>query len=688
MTGCNSRQSAIPPTAKIETKADTLFDDIRVDNYFWLRGKENPEVIAYLEAENEYTQAMMKHTEDFQEKLYQEMVGRIQETDMDVPDKINDYLYYERTEEGKQYEIYCRKKGSLEAEEEILIDANELAGDYEFFEIGSYEVSDDHNTLAYTVDTSGAEQYTIFFKDLKTGKYLDDQIHNADYEIAWPNDNKTIFYATLDDIKRPDKLWRHKIGDKQENDVMVYHESDESFYLSISKTKSKEYLIIKLSANITSEARYLKADNPTGKFRLIHPREHGVEYYVGEHDGKFIIRTNDKAKNFKIVTVSTKNPAKHNWRDLIGHRDSVRIGDFEEFSGHLVVFEREKGLPNIRVIAFDGANDFYIDFPEPVYHIWGTGNYEYETTKLRFGYTSLVTSKSIFDYDMISKERDLKKQYAVLGGYQPENYQMERIFAEASDGAMVPISLVYKKGLKKDGSNPTVLYVYGAYGVNENPWFSSNRYSLIDRGFIWAIAHVRGGGEMGELWYEDGKLLKKKNTFSDLNACAEHLIAQKFTSGDKIVCWGGSAGGLTVGAASDLRPDLYHAVIADVPFVDIINTMLDESIPLTVTEYDEWGNPNNEEFYFYMKSYSPYDNVTARDYPHMLILAGLNDPRVMYWEPAKWTAKLRAHKTDYNILLLKTNMGSGHMGASGRYDYIKEVAFQYAFVLDLFGLGE
>jgi len=681
---CRPNQTSIPPIAKIEPKADTLFNDIRIDDYYWLRQRDNPDVIAYLKAENEYTDAKMKHTEKFQEKLYQEIISRIRETDIDVPEKIDDYFYYERTEEGKQYPFYCRKKGSPKAEEEILLDPNELAAGYEFYDIGSYSVSDDHNILAFAVDTSGAEQYTIFFKNLKTGTNLDEKIINTDLQVSWANDNSTVFYTTFDDIKRSDKLWRHKLGDKQADDVMVFHEPDEAFYLDIGKTKSKEYLLMTLGAKITSEVHYLDANNPTGRFKVIHPREHGLEYYVGEHDGKFIIRTNDKAKNFKVATVSTDKPAKKNWRDLIAHDDSVRIDNLELFKDYLVIFEKQRGLRQIRVKAFAGGKDYYIDFPEPVYHIWNTGNLEYNTKLLRFTYTSLVTPRSVYDYDMTTRQRELKKRYAVLGGYEPDNYQSERIFAKAEDGTMVPISIVYKKGMVKDGSNPLALDVYGAYGISENPYFSSSRLSLLDRGFIWGIAHVRGGSEMGEYWYDDGKFLKKKNTFTDLIACAEYLIAEEYTSANKLIIWGGSAGGLTVSAAANMRPDLFYAVIADVPFVDVLNTMLDETIPLTVAEYDEWGNPNNEDYYFYIKSYSPYENVEAKAYPNMLVKAGLNDPRVQYWEPAKWTAKLRALKTDNNILLLKTNMGAGHMGASGRYDYYREVAFNFAWLLNLF----
>jgi len=506
--------------------------------------------------------------------------------------------------------------------------------------------------------------------------------------VEWGNDNKTIFYTTLDEAKRPYKLYRHILGTAQEEDEMVYQESDEAFYLSISKTRDKEYLIMTLGSMTTTEVRYLKADLPKDNFQVIHPRQHEMEYYVAHHSDKFYIMTNDEAKNFKLMEVSVTDPSKKNWKEVIPHSDSVKIDGMDVFRNHLVVYEREKGLKKIRITNLMDSQVHYVDFPEPVYTYWRSRNPDFNTNMLRFNYTSLVTPRSVFDYNMDTKTRELKKQYEVLGGYDPSLYQSERIFAKASDGTMVPLSLVYRKGMVKDGNNPLLLHGYGSYGISQEPTFSSNRLSLLDRGFVYAMAHVRGGGEMGRYWYEDGKLLKKKNTFTDFIACAEHLIAEKYTSSNKLVIYGGSAGGLLMGAVTNMRPDLFKAVIADVPFVDALNTMLDPSIPLTVIEYEEWGNPNEEEYYDYMKSYSPYDNVEAKDYPNMLITAGLNDPRVQYWEPAKWTAKLRALKTDKNILLLKTKMGEGHMGASGRYDYLKDIAFEYAFIFDLFGIEE
>ncbi len=686
--GCAKKQPPQPPIAKIEPKVDTLFGDVRVDNYYWLREKSNPEVIKYLEAENAYTKAMMKHTEKFQKKLYDEMVGRIKETDLTVPEREGDYYYYSRTEQGKQYRIYCRKKGSLEAPEEVLLDVNALAEGHEFFSVGALLVSPDDNLLAYTVDTTGAEVYTLYVKDLRTGKTLKDTIPNMSGSLEWANDNKTIFYSTLDSTRRPDKLFRHTLGSDYENDALMFHEKDEAFFLNIDKTRSKAYLLITLESNTTTEVWYLNADTPNRKFKRIHPRQHEMEYYVSHHGDKFIIMTNDKAKNFKLMEAPVTRPAKKNWKEIIPHRDSVLLEGYDVFKNYLVVYERERGLKKMRIYDYTTGETHYVQFPEPVYSFWAGGNREYDTDLLRFTYMSLVTPRSVYDYNMKTKQRELKKRYEVLGGYDPSQYQSERIFATSPDGVEVPISLVYKKGMVKNGKNPLLLYGYGAYGASMDPYFSSSRLSLLDRGFIYAIAHVRGGSEMGRWWYEQGKLLHKKNTFIDFIACAEHLIAEKYTSPEYLVISGGSAGGLLMGAVTNMRPDLFKGVVADVPFVDVLNTMLDPSLPLTVIEYEEWGNPHEEEYYFYIKSYSPYDNVEAKDYPNILVTAGLNDARVSYWEPAKWVAKLRALKTDDNLLLLKTKMSAGHGGASGRYDYLKDVAFEYAFMLDLFGISK
>ncbi|MGQ9610423.1 MAG: S9 family peptidase [bacterium] len=670
-----------PPVAKVIPHVTEIHGEKLIDNYFWLRNRDDKEVIEYLETENRCTDAIMENTKELQEKLYKEMLGRIKETDKSAEVKIDDYYYYSRTEEGKQYAIHCRKKGSMDAEEEILIDENVLAEGLEYFNIGVFEVSPDHRFLAYSVDTDGSEIYTLYIKDLTTGELLKDVITNTFYSLEWANDNKTIFYDILDETKRPYKIYRHILGTDIKDDTLVYYEKDEAFYAGVSKTKSKDYLLFISESKTTSEVSYLKADEPLGEIKIIHPRQHEMEYYVDHHGDYFFILTNDSAKNFKLMKTPISNPTKENWEEVIPHRDTVRLEHIEAFSDHIVVFERENGLKNIRILNMKTNETHYVNFPEPVYNFWQGDNPEYNTNLFRFEYTSLVTPRSVFDYNMDTKTLDLKKQDEIPSGYDASQYQSERVFAKAEDGTLIPISLVYKKGLAKDGNNPLYLYGYGSYGASMDPNFSTNRLSLLDRGFIYAIAHIRGGEEMGRYWYEQGKLLNKKNTFTDFISCAEHLIAEKYTSSRKLVISGASAGGLLMGAVTNMRPDLFNTVIAKVPFVDVINTMLDPSIPLTTVEYEEWGNPDDKEYFDYIKSYSPYDNVSAKDYPNILITASLNDPRVQYWEPAKWTAKLRALKTDNNILLLKTNMGAGHGGASGRYDYLKEIAFEYAFIL-------
>jgi len=687
LSGCPSRPLT-PPTAKIEPKTTIIHSDTLIDNYAWLREKSNPEVIQYLEDENAYTEAIMKPTRRFQKKLYKEMLARIKETDESVPVKIDSFYYYNRMVKGNQYPLYCRKKGSLDANEEILLDQNRLASGQKYCSIGEFKVSPDHSLLAFAVDFNGSEKHMLVFKDLINGKMLPDTILDVSYGLEWANDNRTVFYTTLDTILRPDKLWRHQLSQSPENDVMVFHEPDEKFYLGIAKTRSHGYLILTLGSQITTEVHYLSADQPDGRFRLFCPRKTGIEYFIDHHSDKFYILTNENAINFRLLETPIARPEKHNWQEKISHCPNVMLTGIDLFCNHLVVYERENGLEQIRVENLNTGTTHYIDFPEPVYTIDSDNNPDYDTKILRFRYTSLVTPNSVYDYDMESQTRELKKQDEVLGGYDQMQYQSERIYAVAKDGVRIPISLVYKKGMKKDGSNPFLLYGYGAYGIPSEARFSSIRLSLLDRGFIYAIAHVRGGGELGRQWYEDGKLLRKRNTFTDFIACAEMLIAEKYTSAEKLVINGGSAGGLLMGAVVNMRPELFEVVVAEVPFVDLINTMLDRSIPLTVIEWEEWGNPHLEKYYNYMKSYSPYDNVGPKAYPHMLITAGLNDPRVAYWEPAKWTAKLRATKTDDNILLLKTDMGKGHFSASGRYDYLKEVAFKYAFIFAKLGIRE
>jgi len=676
-----------PPIAFRTPVADTLFGDVRVDNYRWIRDRSNPEVAAYLEAENEYTAAMTAHLSELEETIYQEMVGRIKETDLSVPYLDNGFYYYNRTEEGQQYPILCRKEGSLDAEELVLLDQNELAKGHDYFEIWVTRVSPDNRLLAYSVDSTGAETFTLHIKDLVTGELLPDTIHEIDYALEWTNDGSTLFYTTTDEARRSDKLWRHALGTDPSEDVLVHHETDPGYGVWIGRTRSDRYLIMDIGSRDTEEQYLLSADDPSGTFSLVHPREDGVEYFLSHRGSEFYIRTNDGAKNYKVMRAPESAPSKDNWTEVIPHRDGVKIERIEVFEHHLVVAEREKGQRRIRVMNLDTGDEHYIEFPEPVYAVYPKENKEYETTTMRFSYMSHVTPTSVYDYDMNTRDRELLKQKEVLGGYDPSLYASERLFATAPDGTEVPVSILYRRDAKRDEGNPVYLMGYGAYGASMDPWFSSNRLSLLDRGVIYATAHVRGGGEMGEEWWEGGSMLSKMNTFTDFIACSEHLISEGHATPDGLVATGGSAGGLLMGAIANMRPDLYRIIIADVPFVDVLNTMLDASIPLTVGEYDEWGNPNDEEYYFYMKSYSPYDNVGALNYPDMLITASLNDPRVQYWEPAKWTARLRATKTGDGLLLLKTNMGAGHGGASGRYERFREWAFEYAFMLDRLGLG-
>ncbi len=636
-------------------------------------------MISYLEAENAYTADVMAPTKPLQEKLYGEILGRIQETDLSVPVKRDDYFYYTRTEEGKAYSVQCRKHGSLDAREEILLDSNVLAEGQKYFRLGNFAVSPHHRLLAYSTDLEGDEAYTIYVKNLETGELLPDRIANTYYTLEWANDNRTFFYTVLDPMKRPYRVYRHELGDAP--DVLVYEESDGRFELALGKTRSRRFVFIESSSPLTSELRYLEAGDPRGTLRVMLPRRQDVEYDASHHGEYFYIRTNDGAKNFRLMRTKVSDPSSASWEEVIPGRSDVTIEGVDQFQDHFVVYERERGLERVCIRDREGDRSHYIGFPEPVYTVSAAGNAEYKTNLLRFQYTSLVTPASVFDYHVRTRERELKKQYEVRGGYDAPQYQSERIFAKAHDGAEVPISLVYRKDSERDGARPMLLYGYGAYGHSIDPRFSSDRLSLLDRGFIFAIAHIRGGAEMGEVWHDQGKLIQKKNTFSDFIACAEHVISARYTSSHRLAIMGGSAGGLLMGAVLNMRPELFHAAIAKVPFVDTLNTMFDPTLPLTIAEYEEWGNPENQEYYDYIRAYSPYDNVAPREYPTMLVTAGLNDPRVSYWEPAKWVAKLRALKKDSNLLLLKTDLGSGHFGPSGRYEGIKETAFDYAFLL-------
>jgi oligopeptidase B len=660
-----------------------------MDEYYWMRDRDDPAVMAYLEAENTYTEAIMGPTQPLQTALYDEMLARIQEADLTVPYRKGNYYYYTRTETGKAYRIHCRKQGSLDAPEEILLDENALAAGHDYFALGAFEVSPNHSLLAYSIDTSGAECFTLYILDLATGQRFPEIIPNLNnYSIVWGNDNQTLFYTTLDEAHRPYKLFRHSVGTDLSKDTLIYHEPDDSYFLYIDKTSSEAYLLLFLNSMVTSEVHYVDANCPSDPFRLIRPRTVGVEYDVEHHNDAFYIRTNDGAINFKLMKAPVSSPDLDHWETVIFHRDETMISGISTFADHLIVYERETGLPKVRVRQLSTGAEHYISFPEPTYEVYEGANPEFQADTLRFSYTSLVTPLSVFDYQLNTQERELKKETPVLGGYDRTQYVSERVQAIAPDGTAIPLSLVYKKGIKKTGVNPLLMTGYGSYGSSYPDSFSSNRLSLLNRGVVLAIAHIRGGSEMGRKWYEDGKFLHKKNTFTDFIACAEYLIQHQWTSPNHLAILGGSAGGLLMGATVNLRPDLFKAAIAQVPFVDVVTTILDPTLPLTAIEWEEWGNPKDPAFYQYMKSYSPYDNVEAKDYPAMLITAGFNDPRVAYWEPAKWAAKLRSLKTDRNVLLLKTNLGAGHGGASGRYERLKEISFEYAFLLEQWGLSD
>ncbi|MFZ0061365.1 MAG: S9 family peptidase [Pyrinomonadaceae bacterium] len=682
----NGTTAPKPPMAERKTKTTEIHGYKVVDDFFWLREKSNPQVTAYLEAENAYTEAAMKHTAALQEKLYNEMVGHIKETDENVPYRQGDYFYYSRTVKGMQYPIYARKRGSTEAKEEITLDLNEMAKGLKFLGLGAYAVSDDGNYLAYSTDTTGYRQYKLQIKDLRTGQLLPDSVERVG-SVMWATDNKTIFYSTEDAVtKRSDKFFRHVMGTDKSD--LVFEDKDELFDVYGGRTRDKKMILIASGSKTSTEYLYIPADSPTDAPKVILPREADHEYSVDHRDGLFYIRTNQGAKNFRLVTAPVANPGKANWKEIIAHRPAVKIDDVDLFANHLVVSELEGGLQHIRITNLKTNKSHRLTFPEPVYTAFVSTNREYNTPVLRFGYQSLVTPSSVFDYDMEKQTRVLLKQTEVPGGFDRNNYQSERVFATASDGTKIPMSVVYRKGTKMDGKAPLLLYGYGSYGASITPNFSSNRLSLLDRGVIYVITHIRGGGEMGEEWRDAGRMMKKMNTFTDFIASAEYLVKNKYTSSDRLVIQGGSAGGLLMGAVTNMRPDLFKAVVSQVPFVDVLNTMLDATLPLTTSEYIEWGNPNDKAAYDYMAKYSPYDNITKASYPAQLIKVSLNDSQVPYWEGAKFVAKMRVLKTDDNPLLLKTNMGAGHGGSSGRYDYLREVAFDYAFMLWQMGLSE
>ena len=675
-----------PPVAKIIPKTLENLGHTRIDNYFWMNDRENPEVIDYLNKENEYYQKMTAHTKDFQKELFEEMKARIKEDDESVPYLYNGYYYITRFEKGKDYPIYSRKKESLSAKEEIMFDCNEMAKGQSYFQLGGLSVSPDNKSAVFSFDTVGRRIYTIQVKSLETNEILEDKIEKVTGTAVWANDNKTIFYSSQDEVTlRSDKIFKHKLGTKSSEDVLVYFEKDDTYNVEIAKSKSRKYLAIESGSTLTTEYRILNADNPDGKFEIFQKRIRGVEYSINHYKDSFYIMTNaDKAENFKLMKTLETATSKENWKEVIAHREDVLLEDIEIFANYLVVEERSNGLNKIRIMPWSGEGEYYLPFESETYTAYTTTNVDFDTEILRYGYQSLATPSSVIDFNMRTKEKEIKKEQQVLGGkFDKNNYTEERVWATAKDGTKIPISMVYRKELKKDGKNPLLQYAYGSYGHSMDATFSSTRLTLLDRGFIYAIAHIRGGEDLGRQWYEDGKLLKKKNTFTDFIDCSKFLIEQKYTSPEHLYAEGGSAGGLLMGVVVNMAPELYNGVIAQVAFVDVITTMLDDSIPLTTGEYDEWGNPNKKKYYNYMLSYSPYDNIKKQNYPNMYVSTGLHDSQVQYWEPAKWVAKLRTMKTNDTVLYLDTNMEAGHGGASGRFEALKELAKEFSFLLDL-----
>jgi len=687
-TKTQNSMSELPnaPLAKQIPKNLTIHDDVRIDEFYWLNDRENPEVINYLNKENDYYNAHTAHTKEFQTSLFEEMKSRIKEDDSSVPYKYNGYWYITKYETGKDYPIYTRKKGTLEAEEELLFDCNEMAKDHSYFRLVGLNINLNNDLVSYGIDTTGRRQYTLYIKDLKTNTVLKDEISNTTGGSTWANDNKTLFYTKKDETTlRSEAIYKHRLNTDQKSDELIYEETDDTFGVSVYKTKSKKYLVIVSYSTLTTEYQILDANTPDADFKVFQPRTRGLEYSISHYEDSFYIVSNaDGAQNFKLSKTSETQTEKNYWKDVIPHRENVLLEDIEIFKDFLVVSERENGLNQIFIKRWDGSGSYYLPFEGETYTAYTTTNVDFDTTVLRYGYQSLTTPSSIIDFDMVTKTKTIKKEQEVLGGkFKKENYTSERLWATAADGTQIPISLIRHVDTKKSSETPLLLYAYGSYGSTIDPYFSTVRLSLLDRGFIFAIAHIRGGEYLGRQWYEDGKLFNKKNTFSDFVDCSKYLIENKYTSAKHHYAMGGSAGGLLMGAVINLAPELYNGVVAQVPFVDVVTTMLDDSIPLTTGEYDEWGNPNEKNYYEYMKSYSPYDNITNKLYPNMLVTTGLHDSQVQYWEPAKWVARLRSQNKNTSQLYLKTNMEAGHGGASGRFEALKEVATEYAFLLDL-----
>ena len=678
----------VPPKIQVNPHALEKHGHVRIDDYYWLRERDHPDVTSYLRAENDYAQAVLAHTEGLQTKLFEEIKGRIKEVDFSVPFKIKDFWYFIRFQKGSEYPLYCRKSEGPESKEELMVDANELAKGHDYFSLGNWVISPGQNILAFATDTQGRRIYTIQFKDLSKGELLPDVIESVTGNMAWANDNLTLLYARQDpQTLRSSRIYRHVLGTPPSTDELVYEEKDETFSVFVTKSKSRKYLFIGSHQTISSEYRFLDADTPTEKLTVFQARERDHEYDLDHLGEYFYIRTNDQAKNFRLMKASAGQTGKASWEEVIPHQADVLLEGFELFDNYLVVEERKQGLIHFRIRDWHTGEDHDLDFGEPTYLATPGDNVESQTSLFRFGYTSMTTPMTIYDYHMATREKTLLKREEVLGNFQIAHYQTERLYATASDGISIPISLVYRKGFQRNGTHPLLLYGYGSYGASMDASFSSPRLSLLDRGFVFAIAHIRGGEELGRVWYEDGKLLKKKNSFTDFLACADFLVEARYANPQALFAMGGSAGGLLIGAVVNMRPDRFHGVVAQVPFVDVVTTMLDPDIPLTTGEYDEWGDPNQPAYYEYMLSYSPYDQVRAGSYPHMLVTSGLHDSQVQYWEPTKWVAKLRALKTDDRRLLLKTNMEAGHSGLSGRFQRYKETAFIYAFLLDLSGMN-
>ncbi len=680
-----------PPVARVEPTELELHGTTRIDDYYWLKEREDPAVVEYLAAENAYLETEMAHTADLQERLFQEIVGRIKEDDESVPYRFRDYYYQARYEQGKEYPVHVRREGSIEGPEEVMVDVNALADGHEYFSarVGVSGISEDQRVLAFATDSVGRRKYTIRFLDLETGEYLADEIPDVTPNVVWAADNRTLFYTRQDpETLRRFQVYRHILGTDPSADELVYEEADEEFSVSVGRTKSRDYIFITSSQTLSTEYRYVSAADPSAEFRVILPRAADHEYSVEHYGDHFYFRTNHEALNFRLVRAPVADPGFDGWEEVVAHRDSVLLEEFDIFRDHLVLEEREGGLVRLRVIPWTGDGEHYIEFDDAAWMAFTMANLEFDTPVLRYGYTSMTTPFTTYDYDMESRERTLLKRTEVVGDFDPADYESERLWAEARDGRQVPVSLVYRRGFKRNGSAPLLLYAYGSYGSSMDATFSPARLSLLDRGFVFAIAHVRGGEEMGRWWYEQGKLLNKMNTFTDFIDSADYVVSEGYADPDRVFAMGGSAGGLLMGAVVNIRPDLWRGVVAAVPFVDVVTTMLDESIPLTTSEYDEWGDPNDSTYFEYMLSYSPYDNVERVDYPNLLVTTGLHDSQVQYWEPAKWVAKLRTMKTDSNRLYLHTNMEAGHGGASGRFKRHRETALEYAFLLNLAGIAE